>query len=156
MWRLIDQEIPLPSALTANSLVTSGQIVSSHPAVCGVHGTIYTKTARRKKTSPQLRHAASASWRKGRECTPPTTVVADMKRRNAKEKTLLRTHQQEERSLRNFQLPAPPLLRHSGAPQSSPNNSNKTDLRKFNVVKNLIMLSQSGPHVILLSLWTTC
>jgi hypothetical protein len=168
-WRLIDQEIPLHNALTANSLVTSGPIASSHPAVCGVQGTISTKTARRENTSPQLRHAATASWRKGRQRTPPTNVVADMQKltaggrgdsaprqlswlpacqgRDAREKdTAPQLNHQEERSLRIFQHPDSPLLRHSVAPQSSPNNSNKTGVRKYNVVNNLIKVSQSGPH----------
>jgi hypothetical protein len=93
-----------------------------------VRETISTRTAWRKRMIPQLRHAATASWQKGRQRTPPTAVVTGMQRRRCGRRHRDQPKQQEECSL--------PILQH---PKVSPCSSIET---MENILKVISVVQQ--------------
>jgi hypothetical protein len=68
----VELRMILSSTITASTSVTSGQIASNLPAVCGAVAATFTRSAPRKRLRFPPQHVSSAGWRK--EKTPYSKI----------------------------------------------------------------------------------
>jgi hypothetical protein len=75
------------NVITANDLVTSGQIVGKLPVVCGTGASTCKKSVRKRKTFPPLQYAVTARLWRARNRIQPTTGVAGTRRRSCRRRS---------------------------------------------------------------------
>jgi hypothetical protein len=70
------------SATTAKSSAMSGLTAGNLPVACGVGAATYTRSAQRRGTTRQNRHAATASWRRVRILIRPIIAAAATRKKS--------------------------------------------------------------------------
>jgi hypothetical protein len=158
--RIIEPRMFLPSATTASSSATSGQIASSLPAACGAEAVTYTRNTPRKEIRLQPQHAATVGWHKEKKHIQQIIGAADTRRRRCR-KCSRRRHprlQREGCSLPTSPLQACPSRRSSEARQRNssclrhirwevPTQWNPGSLRPYPNTNSRKQVSQFGPQM---------
>jgi hypothetical protein len=121
----------LRSATTPSSSLTSGQIVSNLPVVCGVMAATCTRSGRRKETRLQYRHAATANWRKWRKLNPPIAGAAGKRRRRCSKEILENIQDYNEEGVL-FKTRHSGRVLHGGAPRQHRATSSASDMPSGN------------------------